>query len=510
MKKTSFAAIISACLAISFCAGNAFAQSKKVDTIKLEAAPNFAATNNQSYKHTTHPDAQWYPKAGFGIFIHWSIASVKEIDLSWPMRAGTQIGWRPVNNKLSADSVKKIMESGNYFAGHECEAANNCITPNEYFSLAKYFDPQNCDPEKWIKAAKDAGMTYAVFTAKHHDGFAMWPSAYGDFNTKNFMGGRDLVREFVNACRKYGLKVGLYFSPPDWHFDPGFQNFMYYGVAKNYPNIPVLDENLRARTTTLTAADSMAHYRKMAAYTKGQVEELLTNYGKIDMIWFDTDGVPIIPKDHPAWSDCITMEEVRRLQPGIIVSPRLFGYGDYKTFESDKNFPTTKQDGWAEFCTTVATSGWGYTKSSLKSTAYLLNYLIRSKASNMNMLLNYGPNKDGAFSSEMYKSLSEIASWMKANGVSIDNANAIDSTESATVPATAAGKHRYLFMLAKDNAVVARNQEVVLEVKATIKNVCMLGSKEKLVYKVDRDKLVIIVPSTLRTELPGVIDVTLK
>ncbi|MDH7461700.1 alpha-L-fucosidase [Chitinophagaceae bacterium 26-R-25] len=488
----------------------AFTQAKKADSVKLVPAPVFGESNIALYQHTNHPDAQWYPKAGFGMFIHWSIASVKQIDLSWPMMAGTQIGWRPASDRLDSVTVKKIMDSGNYFAGHECEAGGNCITPNEYFALAKYFGPKNFDADKIIKAARDAGMTYAVFTAKHHDGFAMWPSGYGDFNTKSYLGSRDFVKEFVTACRKYGLKVGLYFSPPDWHFDPDFQNFMYYGLAKRYPNIPVLDRNLQPRTNVLSAEDSMMHYRKVAAYVKGQVEELLTSYGKIDMIWFDTDGVPIIPKGHLAWKDCITMERVRELQPGIIVSPRLFGYGDYKTFESDKNFPTVKQDGWAEFCTTIATNGWGYTPASLKSSGHVLNYLVKSKAYNMNMLLNYGPDKNGVLSPGMYKSLTEIAGWMKINGASVNGAHAIDSTEYASVPATQTQNYRYLFLLAPGEKIPVGDEMVVFSTDKTIKAVRLLASKKNLSYLVEKGKLTIEVPAGIRSKLPDVIEVQLK
>lgn len=482
-------------LVFSFCGYNTFAQ----------------VYDQTSYQRTTHPDAQWYPEAGFGMFIHWSISSVKELDLSWPMRAGTQVGWRPANNRLSADSVKKIMDSGNYFAGHACEKEGNCITPNEYFALAKDFNPQNCNPEKWAKAAKEAGMTYAVFTAKHHDGFAMWPSKYGNYNTKNYLGGRDFVKEFVNACRKYGLRVGLYFSPPDWHFDPDFQNFMYYGVARDYPNIPVLDQDLKPRTSFPSAKDSLQHYRNVAAYVKGQVEELLTNYGKIDVIWFDKDGVPIIPAGDPAWNECITMEQIRRLQPGIIVSPRLFGYGDYKSFESDGQFPSSQQDGWAEFCTTIATDGWGYTKAPLKPTAHVLNYLVRSKAFNLNMLLNYGPTKDGDFTGEMYKSLKEISAWMKVNSAAVKGTQPLDSTkESASVPAAKRENHRYLFLLAPKQGASVVDEQVVLNTEQAVESVSLLGRKEKLKYRIQQGRVAIDVPANVRSEMPDVIDVKLK
>ncbi|KFC60056.1 hypothetical protein FEM08_11670 [Flavobacterium gilvum] len=482
-----------------------FAQTNKVKSVNLDPTPQ---NKNYTYQHNTNPGSQWFPDAGIGMFIHWGISSVNELDLSWPMRAGTQIGWR--NPKLSDEEVKKIMDSGNYIAGHECESKNNCITPNEYFALAKDFNPKNCDPEKWVKAAKDAGMTYAVFTAKHHDGFAMWPSAYGNFNTKNYLGGRDFVKEYVNACRKYGLKVGLYFSPPDWYFDGDFQNFMYYGVARDYHNIPALDRDLKPRTAIKTNEEKQAHYNEVAQFIKGQIEELLINYGKIDVLWLDTDGVTVIPKDNPAWDKCISMDRIRQLQPGILITPRLYGVGDYKTYESDKNIPTEMQDGWAEFCTTIATDEtWGYTKVPLKSTAHVLNNMIKARVLNTNSLLNFGPDKEGDFSPAMYKSLGEISAWMKVNAKSIVGAKAISGTEKASVPATMNANHRYLFLLSEEKEL-HKDKKVIFKTNGTVKAVRLSGSRTKLRYAVQQNEMIIYVPAFLRTSLPDVIDVELK
>jgi alpha-L-fucosidase len=374
--------------------------------------------------------------------------------------------------------------------------------------MAKDFNPKNYDPEKWIKAARDAGMTYAVLTTRHHDGFALWPSAYGSFNTKNYMGGRDLVKDFVAACRKYGLKVGLYYSGPDWRENGDFQNFMYYGVVRDYPNIPNLDANLQPRKTVKTDAEKKAHYKQMAAYVKGQVEELLTNYGKIDMIWFD--GAVDIPRGNPEWNECITMDRIHQLQPGIVVSPRFFGYGDYKTFEQDKALPTTKQNEWAELCTTITQYSWGYTKAPMKSTALVLNNLVKCRSNNTNMLLNFGPTKDGVFTSDMYNRLDGIAKWMKLNGASIKDTKALESTESASVPATAGKGHRYLFLLAPTQGEQIVDEKVVFNTSGAVKNVKLLGSNEKLVYNIEKDKLTVHVPAASRTKLADVIDVELK
>lgn len=483
------------------------------DDVKMQHA-QLGIDDNQknNYQHTTHPDAQWYPQAGFGMFIHWSIASVKELDLSWPMMSGTQIGWS--SKKPSQDSVDRFIANGDFFAGHRCKVNQSCITPNQYWAMAKDFNPQSCDVDSWVKLAKEAGMQYVVFTTRHHDGFAMWPSKYGDFNTNNYLGGRDFVKEFVTACRKYGLKIGLYYSGPDWHFNREFQSFMYYGVGRDYKNIPSVDADLHVRTTTKTDAEKQQHYEKVATYIKGQVEELLTNYGKIDMIWFD--GGPDIPRGNVAWQRTITMDRIHQLQPGIVVSPRFFGYGDYKTLEGDKALPNAKQTGWAELCATIADPGWGYTKAPLKSTAYVLNQLATCRSSNANLLLNFGPTKDGVFSDGMISRLHEIATWMKTNHAAITNTVSLDDTETASVPATAAGKHRYLFIMPDviNKLSAASNKTDVLSVTFTtpaqVKRIKIMGSNTTLQYTVTAGQVSIQVPASVRTINGDVIDVEVK
>ncbi|RKR80130.1 alpha-L-fucosidase [Mucilaginibacter gracilis] len=503
--KTALIFVLSLATVQGAMAQQAKANKEEANRIKMEHDQIGITEDKKSgYTHTTNAGAQWFPQADFGLFIHWSIASIKEVDLSWPMMAGTQIGWtRPMPDSAM---VAKFIKDGDYFAGHHCEVDNSCLTPNQYWEQAKDFNPQSYDADKWIKAAKEAGMVYAVLTTRHHDGFAMWPSRYGNFNTKNYMGGRDLVKEFVAACHKYGIKVGLYYSGPDWYFNKDYQSFMYYGVGKNYPNIPELDANLKPRTTTRTAEEKQVHYEAVAAYIKGQVQELLTNYGKVDMIWFD--GSPDIPKGNPAWKNCITMEQIHQLQPGIVVSPRFFGYGDYKTFEGDKSVPTTKQDGWAELCMTSA-NGWGYTKSPLKTTAYMLDKLVNCRALNTNLLLNFGPDKTGVFNSQQYQRFAEIAAWMKVNGEAVRGTAAINAAEYSSVPATAKDKYRYIFLSPNAKGADAKDETITFKTTANPKNVKMLLGDTKLNYKVQNGLISVTVPGKLRSQSVGVVAIEL-
>jgi alpha-L-fucosidase len=457
--------------------------------------------SNSGYQPTKHPDAQWFATAGFGMFIHWSISSVGELDLSWPMMAGTQIGWSA--RKPTQDSIDRYVAAGNFFAGHRCEKDHSCITPNQYWELAASFNPASYNPEEWVKAAKAAGMTYVVLTTRHHDGFALWPSKFGNFNTKNYMAGRDLVKPFTEACRKYGLKVGLYYSGPDWHFNKDFQTFIYYGLYKNYQNIPIVDADLKPVNRQWTDAQKQAHYDSVAVYIKGQITELLTGYGKIDMIWFD--GAPDIPKGNAAWSKCISMDELHRLQPGIVVSPRFFGYGDYKTFEQDKALPSARQNEWAELCTTIATSGWGYTKAPLKPVGKILESLILCRSRNTNYLLNFGPDKDGVFSQGMKDDLKLIANWMKINGQSVTDCQALAGGETASLPATAKGNHRFLFLFAGDKPESAH-----LTTTAAIKKAVLLSTGKSLAYTAGSHGVDIRIDGLPVSDMPAVIDLELQ
>ena len=138
------------------------------------------------------PDSQWYETAGLGTFIHWGVSSVRAVgDLSWGMIRDT-----PFDKELNN---------------------SNKLTPEDYWKQADEFDPQHYDPNRWMKAAKEAGFRYAVLTVRHHDGYALWPSKFGDLSTRTHMGGRDLVRPFVDACRNNDIKVGFFYAPSDWY-----------------------------------------------------------------------------------------------------------------------------------------------------------------------------------------------------------------------------------------------------------------------------------------------------
>lgn len=478
-------------------------KSRDEKTVQAEHGM-IALGGEKASEHTQHPDAQWYPDAGLGLFLHYSICSVKAMNISWPMIPG-----RPLASKRIDDPAERerIIREEDW----DLKGKKPSITPNQYWEMAKDFNPQQYNPDKWLKAAKEAGFTYVVLTARHHDGFTLWPSKFGDFSTKNFMGGRDLVKDYVEACRKNGLKVGIYYSPPNWHFDRDYMTFLYHGAAKNNPELPSLDADLKPRRGKPSAEDLKKHQEEFAALVKGQVEELLTNYGKIDLLWFD--GKPAVPNADKV----ITLERIRELQPGIVVNPRLHGKGDYITYE--RTLKTDKvATSWAEFCNTW-NSNWSYTKTPYKADGFVLGQLAKSRSLGINYLLGIGPMASGDLAPEAYEHMATVAGWMKRNGASVHGTRPLPAGESASVPAVASQQQRYLFALPEFKSGGTDAAEIVpaSDVKLTLKGIAakpqavrLLADGTSLQSEFADGSLTIQLPADKRTNLVDVVVVDLS
>lgn len=333
-------------------------------------------------KRTTHPGAEWFFKpVNLGLFIHFGISAVHgDLDISWGMMDN------PVRRAKG----------------------NSIVTPREYWALAEKFDPKDYDPLKWLTAAKDAGFTYAVFTTRHHDGFALWPSDAGDFSTKNYMNGRDLVREYADACRAAGLKVGFYYSPPDWRFDQNYRSFAQGSRTKENPERPHADIDHKPIDGELPEMPE-EHFDRYIEYMNAQVRELLTNYGKVDLLWFDGSVKDV--------SRAISIDEIRALQPQIIVNDRLWGWGigDYcSKFEcglpkEDPGMPWETCQIWH------VGGGWSWVKNAdkyrdLETTLH--QYEVCKKWGG-NLLLNVAPDADGNLPEAYYKSVKEFGEAIK-------------------------------------------------------------------------------------------------
>jgi alpha-L-fucosidase len=319
---------------------------------------------------------KWWTDARFGMFIHWGLYAL------------------PARNEW----VKNFER----------------MTNDEYQKYFQIFNPDMFDPHEWAKMAKAAGMKYVVLTAKHHEGFCLFDSKFTDYKATNTPYGKDLIKEYVEAFRAEGLKVGFYYSLIDWHHPD-------YIIDKYHP----LRQESDSAFARLNKGRDMNKYRE---YIKNQVRELLTNYGEISIIWFDFSFPGKNGKGRADWDSENLLKLARSLQPGIIVDDRL----DLSDVEGGYDFISpeqVKEAKWPEVngkrvawetCQTFSGS-WGYFRdeTSWKSSAQLLELLIESVSKGGNLLLNVGPTARGVFDYRAQDRLESMGNWMKYNSRSV-------------------------------------------------------------------------------------------
>lgn len=302
-------------------------------------------------KNTHEKRIKWFRNARFGIFIHYGLFSIDGMG-----------EWELVHQNM--DEVK-------------------------YQEKAKQFLPKKECVEEWIKLAKDAGAKYAVMTTRHHEGFSLWDSKVNPYNSMNYCK-RDLVREFVDACRKYNLKIGLYSSLMDWHHPDSWKC--------------VSNEEARLR---------------FVKYIEELNIELLSNYGKIDILWYDMSW----PLDHSEkWDSVNRNHKLRQLQPDIIINNRSKMPEDFFTPEETLN-PEDSDSDW-EACMTFNRISWGYIdENQAKAYNYTPQQIIRMLTNctknGGNLLLNIGPRADGTIPYDEYEQLKQVGKWLNIYGEAI-------------------------------------------------------------------------------------------
>ncbi len=293
---------------------------------------------------------------------------------------------------------------------HEWAMENEAIPVAEYQKFTAGFDPAPGSPRKWAQLAKAAGMKYMVLTSKHHEGFCNWDTKLTNYNAMQFGPKRDVIREYVEAARAEGLRLGFYYSLMDWHHPDG------------------------ARCQTDPAAR-----RRFVDYTHGLVRELMTNYGKIDILWYDVSW----PLDAEGWESEKMNQMVFGLQPDIIVNNRNRLAGDFSTPEQ-----TIKAESggraW-ESCMTLNDS-WGFQRAddNWKTPRTVIRNLITCGRDGGNYLLNIGPEPDGSIPPESQRILSEVGEWMKTGGAAIYGADPCQVSRSAYANFTRKGNTLYM------------------------------------------------------------------
>ena len=333
----------------------------------------------------------WWREARFGLFIHWG---------DYAVLAGTYHG-------------QKIAHGGEWIMNRAK------IPVAEYQSYARQFNPVKYDPDTWVRMARDAGMKYIVITAKHHDGFAMFRTAASKWNIVDATPyGRDVLKPLAEACRKYGIKLGFYYSQAqDWN-NPGG------AVARKpatdgwpNPDSAAIDAYTKAHGGHWDSAQttrSMSDYIDQVAVL--QVKELLTNYGDVAVLWWDT------PTDMTS-AFAGKLKSVLELQPGLITNDRLRRPdfpGDFKTPE--QKIPNLSELDGKDWETCMTMNGtWGYKSydTNWKSPGTLIRNLVDIASKGGNYLLNVGPTAEGEFPQASISILQAMGAWMKVNGEAI-------------------------------------------------------------------------------------------
>jgi len=344
--------------------------------LALIAVPCMQLTNARAQTASAHNkimeqrDARlgWWREARFGMFIHWDMSSLAGTEISWSRK-----GSKPLD--ITGDA-----------AGYVEDPA--------YDNLYKKFNPEKFDAKAWVRLAKASGIKYLVFTAKHHGGFCMWDTQFTDYSIMHTPFHRDVVKELADACHEAGLRFGIYYSPRDWH-QPD------YGIGDNTKYVSYLDDQLR---------------------------ELLTNYGKVDLLWFDSYGKGDALN---FWHIPETWSLIKCLQPQIIINNRLAALrtannppqsrGDFDTPEQKLGkYQDTRL--W-ESCMTVVTApngGWSYrTDGVVKPFDDCIRMLVNCATGDGNLLLDVGPDATGIIPTDQSARLIQMGKWLQINGESI-------------------------------------------------------------------------------------------
>ena len=327
---------------------------------------------------------EWFKRARFGMFIHWGLYAV-------PARGE----WVRSVERISVEDYQQYFDE---------------------------FNPVDYDPRKWARACKQAGMQYAVLTAKHHDGFCLFDSKLTDYNSVKCCG-RDLVREYLDAFRAEGIRVGLYYSIIDWHHP----DFPHYGDKQH----PMRDNP--------AYKDYKYDFDKYLEYMHGQIKELCTNYGKIDIFWFDFSYDDMRGEK---WKATELVRMIRSYQPDVLMDNRLEvsgeGFGSLATQNPTEycgDFVSPEQiippEGvvddmgkpvvW-ESCITM-NNNWGYNSrdNHFKTADIVIKKLVECVSKGGNMLINVGPDARGNIPAQSLEILEKVGNWMHANGEAIYN-----------------------------------------------------------------------------------------
>lgn len=387
----------------------------------------------------------------FGMFIHWGPVTLR----------GTEIGWSRTRE----------------------------VPAGEYDNLYKEFNPVLFNADKWVKTAKDAGMKYLTITAKHHDGFCLWPTAYSDYNIANSPFKVDVVGELARACREQGIKFCIYFTVLDWH-DP---HYPIHSPDKQEEEDPNADMRLFVNTM------------------KNQLKELVTKYDPY-MLWFDGNW-------EKPWKRTYAVEIynfLKKLKPDVIINNRLGADHDHQllTDQSVGDYATPEQkigefrlDFPWETCMTICNQWAWKPNDSMKSLEQCVKTLVKTVGGNGNLLFNVGPMLDGRIEKRQMERLKEMGQWLTKNGESIYGTRGGPLKPTDDYVTTRKGNKIYVHVL---NNTLDDLPLHIAEEKNKIKRVYMLGGETVDFQRAHNEGIKLKIPVNAKSALCPVIVIEME
>lgn len=402
-----------------------------IASLLLFPKANFCQDNSDSTKF------QWFADAKLGIFIHWGIYSVNGIDESWSFY-------------------------------------NGLISYEDYMKQLSGFNAENYNPKEWANLIKESGAKYAVITSKHHDGVALWDSKFSDLNVvKKTPAKRDLLKPFVKALRKEGLKTGIYYSLLDWSND-------------DYPNFT--KEKKRYENDSIK-------WDKFVKFNFGQITEVMDNYNP-DLMWFDGDW----EQSAEEWHATEIRELLHHKNSNIIINSRLQGYGDYATPEQGLPIYNPKDKLW-ELCMTMNDS-WGYQPNdkNYKTPYEVIRIFSDVISMGGNLLLDISPRADGTIPEEQIKVLEELGRWNKKHSKAIFGTKAGIPREYYAGPSTTSANGKILYLFVEGNP---KGPIMLKGIKNKVENIWVVGKGSKLNYDIKMKAWWSSVPGIVFIDLPA-------